>query len=128
MAENVTLRNTNGTTPLYPQTSVNNIFDMPNWVKSDSKPSYNMNDVGINLEVISITGNVNSTCNITGAVNAGKSQTIIYVNDSGSSKVITIPNTYRTPNGSEIIIDVANGGYCEVNYLNVGGIVYARAL
>ena len=128
MAENVTLRNTNGTTPLYPQTSVNNIFDMPNWVKSDFKPSYNMNEIGINLEVILISSNVNSTCNITGTTNAGKSQTIIYVNDSGSSKVVTIPNTYRTPNGSEIIIDVPNGGYCEVNYLNIGGVIYVRAL
>ena len=89
--------------------------------------SVKMSDVA-ELSVVALTADVSSSCNITGAVNAGKSQTIIYTNASGSDKVVTVPTTYKTPDGAAIELTCPNGGYVEVNYLNIGGTVYARGL
>ena len=89
--------------------------------------SVKMSDVA-DLSVVALTADVSSSCSITGAANAGKSQTIIYTNASGSDKVVTVPTTYTTPDGAAIELTCPNGGYVEVNYLNINGTVYARGL
>lgn len=101
--------------------------DVYSWAKASTKPTYIMNEVA-NISVSAITSNTSSSCTITGSSNAGKSQTIIYTNSSGSDLTVTVPTTYSTPDGAAIELTCANGGYCEVNYLNVGGTIYARGL
>ena len=86
-----------------------------------------MSDVA-SISVTAISADTSSSCSITGSANAGKSQTIIYTNSSGSDKTVTVPTTYSTPDGAAIELTCPNGGYCEVNYLNVGGTIYARGL
>lgn len=90
--------------------------------------SLKMSDVAA-ISVVAITADTSSSCSITGSDNAGKSQTIIYTNSSGTDLIVTVPtSSYITPSGTAIELTCPNGGYCEVNYLNVGGTIYARGL
>ena len=98
----------------------------PTWTAFPTIPS-KMSDVA-SISVTAISADTSSSCSITGSANAGKSQTIIYTNSSGSDKTVTVPTTYSTPDGAAIELTCPNGGYCEVNYLNVGGTIYARGL
>jgi len=98
----------------------------PVWANMPSIPS-KMSDIA-SMSVSAITTDTSSSCSITGSSNAGKSQTIIYTNSSGSDLVVTVPTTYSTPDGAAIELTCKNGGYCEVNYLNIGGTIYARGL
>lgn len=86
-----------------------------------------MSDVA-SISVVAVTADTSSSCSITGSGNDGKSQTIIYTNSSGSDKTVTVPTTYKTPDGAAIELTCPNGGYCEVNYLNISGTIYARGL
>lgn len=85
---------------------------------------------GINVisSVSAITTSTSSVCSITGASNNGKSETIIYTNSSGSDLTVTVPTTYKTPDGNALELTCPNGGYCEVNYLNISGTIYARGI
>lgn len=82
----------------------------------------------LDTTVVPLTSDVTSQCDITGAGNSGRQQTIIYTNSSGSNKTVTIPTTYSTPDGQAIELICPNGGYCEVNYLNIGGVIFARGI
>ena len=94
-----------------------------------NKPSIptKMSDVA-SISVVAISTDTQSSCSIIGSDNSGKCQTIIYTNNSGSDLVVTVPTTYATPDGAQITVTVKSGGYCEVNYLNMNGTIYARAL
>ena len=98
----------------------------PTWTAFPTIPS-KMSDVAT-ISVVAVTADTSSSCSITGSGNAGKSETIIYTNSSGSDKVVTVPTTYTTPTGEAIELTCPNGGYCEVNYLNISGTIYARGL
>lgn len=102
--------------------------DVYSWAKASTKPSYTLSEVGASSSVSAITANTSSSCSITGSSNAGKIQTIIYTNSSGSDLTVTVPTTYKTPDGAAIELTCPNGGYCEVNYINIGGTIYARGL
>lgn len=88
--------------------------------------------VGSNLDytssVVAITAATSSACSITGAGNAGKQETIIYTNSTGSDLVVTVPTTYTTPDGQAIELTCPDGGYVEVSYINISGTIYARGL
>lgn len=107
------------------QMLIANASGVPVW---GSKPSYSLSEVGVTTSVVAVTTATSSSCTITGSENSGKMQTIVYTNNSGSSKVVTVPTTYATPDGAAIELEVPNGGYCEVSYLNVDGTIYARGL
>ena len=98
----------------------------PTWTAFPTIPS-KMSDVAT-ISVVAVTADTSSSCSITGSGNAGKSETIIYTNSSGSDKVVTVPTTYTTPTGEAIELTCPDGGYCEVNYLNISGTIYARGL
>jgi hypothetical protein len=76
----------------------------------------------------SISANTSSSCSITKSSNAGKAQTIIYVNNGSADYTVTVPTTYKTPDGAAIELTCPVGGYCEVSYLNISGTIYARGL
>ena len=78
--------------------------------------------------VTPVTTNISSVCTITGSANNGKGQTIIYTNSTSSDHTITVPTTYKTPDGAAIELTCPPGGYCEVSYINVNGVIYARGL
>ena len=126
MSKLVTLQDATTGEQIYPMTLVNSVVDengndISTYIAayfSDRKPT----------QVIVINTDTTSTCTITGASNAGKSQTIIYTNSSGSDLTVTIPTTYITPTGQAIALSCPNEGYCEVSYLNIGGTVYARGI
>lgn len=80
------------------------------------------------ISVIALTTDISSSCSITGAANSGKNQVIIYTNATGSDKVVTVPTTYTTPKGEALELTCSDGGYVEINYLNVSGTIYARGL
>lgn len=80
------------------------------------------------INVQTITTNINAECHITGNKNSGKIEYVLYTNNSGSDKIITIPTTYRTPTGSNIILTCKSTGYCEVSFINANGTIYARGL
>ena len=101
--------------------------DVYSWAKASSKPTYIANEV-MSISAQSISANTSSSCSITGSGNAGKAQTIIYVNGGSSDVTVTVPTTYSTPNGEAIELTCPVGGYCEVSYLNIGGTIYARGL
>lgn len=85
-------------------------------------------NVQASMSVVAISSNTSSSCSITGSVNAGKSETIIYTNSGSSDLTVTVPTTYQTPDGAAIELTCKAGGYCEVSYLNIGGTIYARGL
>jgi hypothetical protein len=126
MAKNVTLKDRSNNEAVYPQTTVNNITDLGAWVKSSTKPSYSLSEVGATMTSTAITTATSSSCNITGSGNVGKSETIVYTNSTASDIVVTVPTTYKTPDGAALEITCKAGGYCEVNYINIGGVIYAR--
>ena len=80
------------------------------------------------VTVTAITTNKSSSCSITGASNDGNSETIIYTNSTNSNLIVTVPTTYKTPNNAALEIICLSGGYCEVSYINVNGVIYARAI
>lgn len=81
------------------------------------------------ISVVNITTDTSSSCTITGVSNSEREQLIIYKNASGSSDlIVTVPTIYFTPNGQPIELICKIGGYCEVNYINVDGNIYARGL
>ena len=81
-----------------------------------------------NISTVALTADVSSSCSITAAADDGKMQTIIYTNNSGSDKVVTVPTGYKTPNNLGIELTIPDGGYGEINYLRVGSSIYARGL
>lgn len=100
--------------------------DVSAWAKASSKPTYIANEV-MSISVVDVTGNTSSSCSITGSDNAGKAQTIVYKNTSTSTdRTVTVPTTYKTPDGKAIQLTCPKNGYCEVSYLNIGGTIYAR--
>ena len=102
--------------------------DVYSWAKASTKPSYTLSEVGASMSVSAISSNTSSSCSITGSGNAGKSETIIYTNSGSSDLTVTVPTTYKTPDGAAIELTCKAGGYCEVSYLNIGGTIYARGL
>jgi len=75
-----------------------------------------------------ITSNTSSMCSITGSNNSGREETIIYINSTSSDVTVTVPTTYNTPDGQAIELTCSAGGYCEVSYLNINGVICARGL
>ena len=114
------------TIPAYPTTLP--ASDVSAWAKAATKPTYTLAEVGVSMSVMAINTNTSSVCGITGAGNSGKTETIIYTNSGSSDLTVTVPTTYATPDGEAIELTCVSGGYCEVNYLNVGGTIYARGL
>lgn len=80
------------------------------------------------VNVKQISTNTNSSCSITGAANSGKTEYVIYTNSSSSDVIITVPTTYLTPSGADLILTCKPTGYCEVSYINSNGVIYARGL
>ena len=92
--------------------------------------------VGI-FSAVSVSANVNNvTCPtaITGASNHGAQATIVYYN-AGSSADYTVSistsSSYKFPDPSAsnyATITCKKSGYCEVNYLNINGVIYVRGI
>ena len=101
--------------------------DVSAWAKAPSKPTYIASEV-MSISTVAISANTSSSCSITGSGNAGKAQTIIYINSGSSDLTVTVPTDYTTPDGAAIELTCKAGGYCEVSYLNIGGAIYARGL
>ena len=101
--------------------------DVSSWAKASTKPKYIANEV-MSISKVAIGANTSSSCSITGSSNAGKAQTIIYTNSKSADYTVTVPTTYKTPDGAAIELTCKAGGYCEVSYLNIGGTIYARGL
>lgn len=80
------------------------------------------------IQQLTISSNTSSICSITGSSNSGKEETIIYANSGSSDVTVTVPTIYITPDRAAIELTCSVGGYCEVSYLNIGGIIYARGI
>ena len=86
-------------------------------------------NVQASMSVVAISVNTSSVCSITGAGNSGKTETIIYTNSGSSDLTVTVPTTnIQTPDGDPIELTCLSGGYCEVNYININGTIYARGI
>ena len=71
----------------------------------------------------------NVTCpdSITGSSKSGAQAIVIYENGGTTTDyTITVSTSYKSPDGSQISITCAKGGYCEVSYININGTIYAR--
>jgi hypothetical protein len=55
-----------------------------------------------------------------------KSIDVICLNKSDKSIIVSVEGNFKTPDSQEISIVVPVGGYAEVNFLNVAGVIYAR--
>ena len=78
----------------------------------------------------SVDSSTTATCHITGQENAGKAETIVYHNTSNETDYMVVVSTanYVTPKGDSLQIICPAKGYCEVSFININGIVYARGL
>lgn len=103
--------------------------DVSAWAKAATKPAYTLLEVGASMSVVAISADTSSVCGITGAGNSGKTETIIYTNSGSSDLTVTVPTTnIQTPDGQAIELTCLAGGYCEVNYINISGVIYARGI
>lgn len=76
-----------------------------------------------NSEVVEIRSDI--IFNKTVVLNGMK--TVVYENVTNENLTITVPNSgYRTPDGEAIVIEVTEGGYGEVNIININGTIFAR--
>lgn len=79
------------------------------------------------VTVSSDLSNVTCPDSITGSSKSGAQAIVIYENGGTTTDyTITVSTNYKSPDGSQISITCAKGGYCEVNYINVNGTIYAR--
>ena len=79
------------------------------------------------VTVSSDLSNVTCPDSITGASKSGAQAIVIYENGGTTTDyTITVSTSYKSPDGSQISITCAKGGYCEVSYINVNGTIYAR--
>ena len=86
-------------------------------------------NVQASMSVVAISVDTSSACGITGSGNSGKTETIIYTNSGSSDLTVTVPTTnIQTPDGQAIELTCPAGGYCEVNYINISGTIYARGI
>ena len=70
---------------------------------------------------------INVECPIN--LNRGWGCTVVYENTTEDQNFyISINPDYKTPDGGTLEIDCPAGGYCEVNWINVGGIIYVRGV
>ena len=78
------------------------------------------------VTVSSDLSNVTCPDSITGSSKSGAQAIVIYENGGTTTDyTITVSTNYKSPDGSQISITCAKGGYCEVNYINVNGTIYA---
>jgi hypothetical protein len=88
-----------------------------------------LTNVQASMSVVAISADTSSVCGITGAGNSGKTETIIYTNSGSSDLTVTVPTTnIQTPDGQAIELTCPAGGYCEGNYININGTIYARGI
>lgn len=79
------------------------------------------------ITVSSDLSNVTCPDSITGSSKSGAQAIVIYENGGTTTDyTITVSTNYKSPDGSQISITCAKGGYCEVSYINVNGTIYAR--
>lgn len=76
------------------------------------------------VRVVSVTSSLN---NQTTSVAAGHQETVIYANN-GTEHTVSISTSYKSPDGQQINLTIPANGYGEVNFLNVGGTIYARGV
>ena len=95
----------------------------------DSAIGKALTNVQASMSVVALSADISSVCGITGAGNSGKTETIIYTNSGSSDFTVTVPTTnIQTPDGEPIELTCASGCYCEVNYINISGTIYARGI
>ena len=71
--------------------------------------------------------NVTCPASITDTSNNGAQAVVIYQNGGTTTDyTITVSTTYKSPDGQQISLTCPKNGYCEINYLNIGGTIYAR--
>lgn len=78
------------------------------------------------IEVVSVTADNNSYD--AGTIESGTQKHVIFNNGGSADYIVTIPTTYRTPDGQPIELTVPNGGYAEANFMNISGTIYVRGL
>ena len=78
------------------------------------------------IEVVSVTADNNSYN--AGTIAEGTQKHVIFNNGGSADYIITIPTTYRTPDGQPINLTVPNGGYAEANFMNINDTIYVRGL
>lgn len=104
--------------------------------KSDTGHTHSITDI-TNLDVkIGIVSAVtvnsdlsNVTCpdSITGVSNNGAQAIVIYENEGTTTDyTITVSTSYKSPDGNQISVMCPKNGYCELNYININGTIYAR--
>ena len=77
---------------------------------------------------VDVSDNTSVSCpaSITGATNDGAEATVIYENTGTTSDyTVTVNSTYKTPNGSQLILTCPKNGFCKVTYININGTIYA---
>ena len=80
---------------------------------------------------VTISANqTNVTCPtvITGTSKSGAQANVIYVNNGSTTKyTVSVSTTNQISNtGQQLNLKCPKSGYCEINYLNIGGVIYVR--
>lgn len=73
---------------------------------------------------------VSASATKTESPTAGVEIDVIYVNTSNSAVTVTISHssTVKTPNGSDITINIPVGGYGEASFVNISNTIYVRGV
>lgn len=88
-------------------------------------------DLNFSIEkkvMVTLTSDTESICSIEGLDNSGKTETIIYTNPSATDLLVVVPTVYKTPSGQPLSVLCPSKGYCEVSYMNIDGVIYARGI
>lgn len=63
-----------------------------------------------------------------GEMESNTQRHIIFVNGGTTDYTVTIPTTYKTPDGKDIKLTVPKDGFAEVNFMKIGKDIYARGV
>lgn len=96
--------------------------------RGDHTHSGYLTSTTIQTSAVTITSNQNNQSNPF-SLNNGQQGTVVYYNNSSSSHTVPFASSgVKWPDNSAPTITIPAYGYCEVNYFNISGTVYARAV
>lgn len=78
------------------------------------------------IKTVTVNNNINSFA--VDSIPSNTQQHTIFVNGGSQEYTVTIPTTYKTPDGNDIVLTVPVGGFAEANFMKIGSIIYARGL
>lgn len=113
----------------YTSSSITDVIESRDQAIAAALNYLNSKGVASAVTVSSNLNNVVCPSQILGNEMSGAQAAVVYVNSGTTTDyTITVSTTYKTPDGNQLNLTCPKNGYCEINYLNINGTIYARGI